>query len=116
MKIRIKQCAKGLWYENLAGTTFPVVGECAGGYVVKEGFPLSKVIRYDDAELIADEPPGEDVKTTRAEELVEAHWKYVEALLRIHGATDMEQIEFHYKSAGIHFYKHGREDALQGDL
>lgn len=45
--------------------------------------------------------------------LVDAHWRYVENLLRTHGEPDasLNKIGFHYKSAMLHGYKHGMEAA-----
>jgi hypothetical protein len=43
------------------------------------------------------------------EEETEAHWKYIEQLLKVHGEVDetIVKIKFHYKSAMVHGYKHG---------
>ena len=48
----------------------------------------------------------------RAKELVDAHWNYIENLLRVHGEKEdvIKKIGFHYKTSGIHFYKHAIED------
>lgn len=51
-------------------------------------------------------------------ELVDKHWKYVEGILIIaagEASRDMfapvvKEIEYHYKTAFKHGYKHGRED------
>jgi len=48
--------------------------------------------------------------------LVEAHWDYIKKLLIAH-RTEGEMItlvEFHYKSAFTHGYKHGIESMLEG--
>lgn len=44
--------------------------------------------------------------------LANEHWKYVKELLDAHCEDDenIERIGFHYKTAFIHGYKHGRED------
>lgn len=47
------------------------------------------------------------------EALADKHWQYVVDLLRIHVSfwhPELEQLEFHYKSAMIHGYKHGVAD------
>ncbi len=46
---------------------------------------------------------------TIAEQLAEDHWGYVEELLVKHEIKGIKIIEFHYKSAFIHGYKHGEE-------
>ena len=46
--------------------------------------------------------------------LVDEHWKYIEGLLMVHGETpekNMRVIEYHYKTAMLHGYKHGQEEA-----
>lgn len=55
---------------------------------------------------------GKPLKKDRAYELAEEHWQYVERLLDIHykGPTDITIIEFHYRSAFVHGYKHAKED------
>lgn len=49
----------------------------------------------------------------RAKELAEAHWGYIYSVLEAHNVRDVEieTIGFHYKSAFIHGYGHGAEDA-----
>ena len=49
----------------------------------------------------------------KAEELAQAHWGYIESLLKIHSVLDekIKMVEFHYKTAFIHGYKHGVEDS-----
>lgn len=44
--------------------------------------------------------------------LGEAHWSYIEKVLRIHGEDEkvIEKIKFHYIQAMKHGYKHGRVD------
>lgn len=46
-----------------------------------------------------------------AKELVEKHWSYIKKLLETHNEDkrNIEIIGFHYKSSGIHFFKHGVE-------
>jgi hypothetical protein len=45
-------------------------------------------------------------------ENAEAHWRYVESLLRRHGEESaiVERCRFHYVEAFVHGYKHGVED------
>jgi hypothetical protein len=49
----------------------------------------------------------------RAQALAEEHWEYIRSLLVTHGddgdPDELAKIEFHYKSAMIHGYKHGQE-------
>lgn len=62
------------------------------------------------------------MKTT-AEKLAEAHWEYIEALLRneINASNEpsecleryIQSIGFHYKTAMIHGYKHGVIDGFE---
>ena len=49
----------------------------------------------------------------KPQELAEAHWKYIGGLLKNSGVGTQEilRVEFHYKTAMIHGYKHGVEDA-----
>ena len=63
----------------------------------------------------------------RAEKLANEHWEYMESLLNneyvqfcLDGVTSdehvmnyIEKVGFHYRSAAIHFYKHGVQDALR---
>ena len=53
-----------------------------------------------------------------SESLAEAHWKYIEELLATHLVSYKRRkaIEFHYKSAFIHGYGHGVEDACNGKV
>ena len=53
------------------------------------------------------------VDTSRAKELAEAHWNYINATLSAHGVPDdeIEKVGFHYKTAFVHGYGHGQEDA-----
>lgn len=48
----------------------------------------------------------------RASELAEAHWEYIKGVLEIHGQKELDVIEYHYKTAMIHGYKHGQTDAM----
>ena len=50
----------------------------------------------------------------QSKELAENHWSYIQSLLETHGTLDdvMDRIEFHYKTAFLHGYGHGQEDAL----
>lgn len=51
----------------------------------------------------------------QAQALAEEHWEYIRRLLVTHGddgdPDELAKIEFHYKSAMIHGYKHGQADA-----
>jgi hypothetical protein len=46
-------------------------------------------------------------------ELAENHWKYTEGLLKASGITPTEREHYEYVESGIHFYKHGYNDALK---
>ena len=50
----------------------------------------------------------------QSKELADNHWNYIQSLLETHGTLDdvMDRIQFHYKTAFVHGYKHGQEDAL----
>jgi len=52
----------------------------------------------------------DDEMMERAEFLADEHWGYVEQILYNHGVDEkeVERIGFHFKSAMIHGYKHGR--------
>jgi len=54
-------------------------------------------------------------RTDHAKELADQHWKYIKNLLLIHKVESPELITigFHYKSALIHGYKHGWDDAQE---
>lgn len=61
-------------------------------------------IEWSDIDSITNLP-----KTSK--QLAEEHWGYIEALLKAHEEEyNIKQIEFHYKSAFIHGYKHAIED------
>lgn len=46
-----------------------------------------------------------------SKQLADEHWGYIEALLKAHEEEyNIKQIEFHYKSAFIHGYKHAMEE------
>ena len=52
------------------------------------------------------------------EESTERHWLYIKKLLEIHkeNSTIINKIAFHYKTAMIHGYGHGWEDAMKKRL
>jgi len=52
----------------------------------------------------------------KARELAEAHWSFIEELLKTHGESEevIRKCEFHYKSAFIHGFKHAL-NFLKGD-
>lgn len=58
------------------------------------------------------EPKHKITKVNRAEELVNAHWKYIKGVLEISDMDDeiIDKIGFHYRTSGIHFYNHAVED------
>lgn len=44
----------------------------------------------------------------------EEHWAYVECVLKTHGESDyvIQKCGYHFRTAMIHGYKHGYQDAL----
>jgi hypothetical protein len=54
--------------------------------------------------------------TRDPEQLAEAHWAYVEQVIRLETPEGdfsedyINAVGFHYKSAFVHGYKHGREE------
>ena len=50
----------------------------------------------------------------RGKELAEMHWNYIKELLQSHNEESeiISLVEFHYKTAFIHGYKHAIEDML----
>jgi hypothetical protein len=53
-------------------------------------------------------------KMKTAQELADAHWSYIESLLKTHGQSDdniLQIIGWHYKTAFIHGFGHGEEQA-----
>jgi len=55
-------------------------------------------------------PSKPDLRKDKSKELAEAHWSYIEALLQANNVLPSKSDKFHYKSAFIHGYKHGRTD------
>lgn len=55
----------------------------------------------------------DEVADLYVDALVDAHWGYINNLLDAHGESpeSIDIIKFHYKTAFVHGYKHGREDA-----
>lgn len=51
-----------------------------------------------------------------ADRLADEHWSYIRFLLLTHGTKeeDLGQVEFHYRSAFVHGYKHGLEAKNEG--
>lgn len=47
----------------------------------------------------------------RKHEMADAHWMYIEGLLKAHGLEELDVIRYHYMTAFIHGYGHGHEDA-----
>lgn len=55
----------------------------------------------------------------KAQELADAHWSYIEALLIQHGEDkhNIEIIGWHYRTSFVHGFKHGQQaydDKLKG--
>lgn len=52
---------------------------------------------------------------TRATELAEAHWSYVEGVMRAHDLPEesIRECGFHYRSAFVHGWKHSAEEAAK---
>jgi hypothetical protein len=53
------------------------------------------------------------VEPAEVKELVDAHWKYIGNLLHAHGIVGVELIEYHYRTAFVHGYKHGVERVME---
>ena len=59
---------------------------------------------------------SQESESRGVDELINAHWEYVASVMTQGmpgsklGATDMAFLEFHYKSAFRHGYKHGVQD------
>ena len=55
------------------------------------------------------------IETERTEEqqclddLIDEHWKYIKELLVAHGEQNTRAIEFHYRTAFAHGWKHHKE-------
>ena len=50
-----------------------------------------------------------NVKPTESDyldDLINKHWEYISSLLNTHGVQDMKRVEFHYKTAFKHGWKH----------
>jgi len=56
-----------------------------------------------------------DGQKAAAQELVDAHWAYIEDLLEVEGKTTsyIEIVGFHYRTAMMHGIKHGIEMAIE---
>lgn len=56
---------------------------------------------------------GSEMTDDYLTKLIDAHWEYVEGILRAHRLEDpdINLAKFHYKTAFKHGYKHAREDA-----
>ena len=50
------------------------------------------------------------VPGTTPERLAEDHWEFIKSVLANHGVVDgdIDMIEFHYITAFVHGYKHGK--------
>jgi len=53
-----------------------------------------------------------EVSMETVEELASAHWKFIKDLLIAHGENEetINKIDFHYKSAFVHGYKHCQQE------
>ncbi len=49
------------------------------------------------------------------DDLIDKHWEYINSLLSAHDARDIKAIEFHYRTAFAHGWKHHREYYLKQD-
>lgn len=56
-----------------------------------------------------------EINLDEVKALVDAHWKYVEGILRLDGRSEgtVKEIGWHYRSAMLHGYKHGVEAATE---
>ena len=59
-----------------------------------------------------------EVERTQEEQdmdrLIDEHWKFIKELLAAHGEQDIKKIEFHYRAAFAHGWKHYKE--YKGEL
>jgi hypothetical protein len=57
---------------------------------------------------------SDSAEPSRAEFLAEAHWDYVESVLRAHDEDEdiINRCKHHYITAFVHGWKHAREDKL----
>ena len=55
----------------------------------------------------------QETEDQKLEKMIDAHWAYIESLLRCHNASqaELKTAEFHYKSAFKHGWKHAKEDS-----
>lgn len=53
-----------------------------------------------------------DNSVPKGHKLASDHWNYIEGILKAHDLDDkyIKTIEYHYKTAFIHGYKHAMED------
>lgn len=70
------------------------------------------------AELDTKEPLKEkeaEIDLDGVKELVDAHWKYVKGVLQVHRTPPeiVSQIEYHYRTAMLHGYKHGADASTE---
>ncbi len=49
---------------------------------------------------------------------INAHWEYLKGVLTHRGIDDthLKEIEYHYKTSGLHFYGHAWEDCQKETL
>ncbi len=84
--------------------------------------PYPKEDSFIEKEYQDNSPVGKQKQMIQ--HLVDGHWSYIEKLLKTGVNVDttysfdelIKIREFDYKTAGIHFYGHGFEDALSEDL
>ena len=84
-----------------------------GYYVAPRGVsPSSCPLRNPDLKAGTPSWVGTLPKQQNPESLADAHWDYVKAVLEHAGETPeiIGIIGFHYRTAMIHGYKHGRND------
>ena len=51
------------------------------------------------------------------DKMISDHWQYVSgAILMACPSRNISEIEYHYKSAAKHFWKHAKEDSERGEV
>ena len=73
-----------------------------------------KLTMRDVAEAAHDAGMKVQIRVDDEHSKAKDHWDYIAALLREHGESDavILKIGFHYQTAFIHGYKHGKSEAV----
>ena len=49
------------------------------------------------------------------DELIDKHWEYIKSLLNAHDERNIRAVEFHYRTAFAHGWKHHKEYVDKGE-